>query len=109
MKALPWIIAGSAIAVALVYVVNNAPSRAYATADDDVEDAARKTSAWGTGQRLSGTGGDVMGKVKEGFGRATGDDELAGEGVADQAVGKVKDVAGQAAHAVSDTMRDLNR
>lgn len=108
MKALPWIIAGSAIAIALVYVVNNAPAPAYATGDPDVEDAARKTSAWGTKNRVTGTGGDLVGKVKEGFGRATGDDELAGEGVADQAVGKVKDVAGQAAHAVSDTIRDLN-
>ena len=109
MKALPWIIAGSAIAIALVYVVNNAPAPAYASADDDVEDAARRTSAWGTGQRLSGTGGSLVGKAKEGFGRATGNDELEGEGMADQAVGTVKDVAGKAAHAVSGTLRDLNR
>lgn len=109
MKALPWIIAGSAIAIALVYVVNNAPERSYASGDPDVEDAASKTSAWGTKNRFSGTGDDLVGRAKEGFGRATGDDELAGEGVVDQAVGSVKDVAGQAAHAVSDTMRDLNR
>jgi uncharacterized protein YjbJ (UPF0337 family) len=47
--------------------------------------------------------------VKEGFGRATGDDDLAGEGLVDQAVGAVKDGAGKAAQAVGETIHDLNR
>jgi len=109
MKVLPWIVAGVAIGAALAFVVGNAPESGYAGNDPDVEDAARKTSAWGTKQRAMGTGGSLIGKAKEGFGRATGDDEMAGKGMADQAVGTVKDVTGQAAHAVSDAFKNLNR
>jgi uncharacterized protein YjbJ (UPF0337 family) len=42
-------------------------------------------------------------------GTATGNDDLAGEGVLDQAAGKVKDAAGQLGHAVGETIHDLNR
>ena len=108
MKALPWIIAGVSLGL-LVYVVANAPSTQYAGASDDVEDAANKTSAWGTKQRVTGTGGNLVGKLKEGAGSLTGDDQLQGEGLVDQAAGAVKDAAGQAAHAVSDTLHDLNK
>lgn len=109
MKALPWIIAGVTIGAAVAFVLGNAPQPAYATGDPDAEDAARKTSAWGTGKRVGGTGDSLVGKAKEGLGNVTGDSKLQGEGVADQAVGTVKDAAGQVAHAVSDTIRDLNR
>ena len=109
MKALPWIIAGITIGAAVAFVLGNAPTPNYATGDPDVEDAARKTSAGGTGKRIGGTGDSLLGKAKQGFGNATGNDQLAGEGLVDQAAGTVKDVAGQAAHAVSDTLRDMNR
>lgn len=109
MKALPWIIAGVTMGAAIAFVLGNSPQPAYSTGDPDAEEAARKTSAWGTGKRLGGTGDSLLGKAKEGVGNLTGDNKLAGEGLADQAVGTVKDVAGQAAHAVSDTIRDLNR
>ncbi len=108
MKTLPWIIAGVSLGL-LVYVVANAPSTQYAGTSDDVEDAANKTSAWGTKQRVTGTGGNLGGKLKEGVGKLTGDDQLQGEGLVDQATGAVKDAAGQAAHAVSDTLHDLNK
>jgi uncharacterized protein YjbJ (UPF0337 family) len=50
-----------------------------------------------------------VGKLKEGAGRVTGGDQLAGEGVVDQAVGTVKDTAGQAAQALGETIHELNR
>ncbi len=109
MKALPWIIAGITLGAAVTYVLTNAPEPSYANGDPDVERAARKASAWGTGKRVGGAGSSLLGKAKEGLGRATGDDQLAGEGMVDQAAGAVKDVAGQVAHGVSDTLRDLNR
>ena len=108
MKALTWILAAAGLSV-VVYLIVNAPSPQYAGSDPDVEDAANKTSAWGTRQRLTGTGGSLLGKAKQGVGELTGDDQLAGEGVLDETVGTVKDAAGQAAHAVSDTLHDLNR
>lgn len=108
MKALPWVIAGVGVGLAAYFVLNQ-PGAQFATGNDDVEDAAGKTANWGSKQRLKGTGGGLVGKIKEGVGRATGDDQLASEGVADQAMGAVKDAAGQAAHAVADTIHNLNR
>jgi uncharacterized protein YjbJ (UPF0337 family) len=109
MKVLPWIIAGVTIGAAIAFVINNTPEPAYTTGDPDVEEAARKTSAWGSGKRIGGAGSSLLGKAKEGVGRATGDSQLAGDGLVDQAAGAVKDAAGQVAHGVSDTLRDLNR
>ena len=108
MKALPWIIAGVGVGLA-VYVIANQPGPQYATGSDDVEDAAANTALWGSKQRIKGKGGSLLGKAKEGVGRATGNDSLAGEGLVDQAVGAVKDTAGDAAHAVSETIHDLNK
>jgi uncharacterized protein YjbJ (UPF0337 family) len=108
MKALTWVIAGVGAGVA-AYIVLNQPGPRYATGDDDVEYAADRTALWGSKQRLSGTGGSLAGKVKEGIGRVTGNDQLAGEGVADQMAGAVKDTAGMAAQAVGQTIHDLNR
>ena len=108
MKSLGWIIAGVSAGL-LYYVYKNPPATSFAGGPRSVDDAADNVGNWGTKQRVKGTGGDVLGKVKEGFGTATGDDELAGEGKLDQAVGSVKDAAGQAAHAVQDTIHDLNR
>ena len=108
MRALPWIIAGVGVGLAAYFVLNQ-PGPQFATGDDDVEDAARKTANWGSEQRLKGTGRGLVGKLKEGVGRATGDDQLATEGAVDQGVGIVKDTTGQAAHAVADVIHDLNR
>ncbi len=108
MKSLPWIIAAAGIGVA-AYVIATTPQPQYAGTDPDVERAANKTGAWGAKQRISGAGSGVIGKVKEGFGKVTGDETLQGEGLLDQAAGAVKDAAGKAANAVSDTMHDLNR
>ena len=109
MKALPWIIAGVTLSAAVTFVLTNAAEPAYSTGDPDVENAARKTSVWGSKQRLGGTGSSLLGKAKEGVGNVTGDEGLASEGLVDQAAGAVKDAAGQVAHGVSDTLRDINQ
>jgi uncharacterized protein YjbJ (UPF0337 family) len=108
MKTLTWILAGAGVGLA-VYLVLNQPGPQYSTGDDDVENFADDTSLWGSKQRLGGAARGLAGKVKEGVGRVAGDDQLADEGVADQVVGSVKDTAGQVAHAVGETIHDLNR
>lgn len=106
MKALPWIIAGVAFGAA-AYFIANQPEPSYASGD--VERAANKTDLWGGKQRVKGTGGSLVGKAKEAFGNATGDQDLADEGAGDQVVGDVKDAVGKVANAASDTLRDFNR
>ena len=101
---LSWIIAGVSAGL-LYYVFKNPPSAAYATNAGDAEDAAGQIGNWGTKQRVKGTGGQLGGKLKEGFGSLTGDRETEGKGLLDQAVGTVKDTAGKAAHAVEDTVK----
>src|SRR3984885_5155041 len=108
MKGLTWLLAGVGVAIA-AYIVLNQPGPQYATGDDDVEYAADRTALWGSKQRVSGTGGRLAGRLKEGLGRATGSDQLAGEGVADQLAGAVRDTAGKVAQAAGQTIHDLNR
>ena len=108
MKVLPWMFAGAAIAGAIYVLANQTSTPEYATGSDNIEDAAHKTFGWGTKQRATGTGAKLVGKVKEGFGRATGDQDLADEGVVEQVAGSVKDATGQLAHAAAETIHDLN-
>jgi uncharacterized protein YjbJ (UPF0337 family) len=108
MKALTWVIAGVGASIA-AYIVLNQPGPRYATGDDDVEYAAGRAALWGSKQRISGIGGGLAGKLKEGIGRATGNEQLAGDGVTDQIAGAVKDTAGKAAQVAGQTIHDLNR
>ncbi len=108
MKALPWIIAAAGL-VAAAYVVANTPGPEYATGNDDIENAARRTSVWGSKNRISGSGTNLVGKLKEGFGNATGNADLANQGVVDQVAGSVKDAAGAVAQAAGQTIHDFNR
>jgi uncharacterized protein YjbJ (UPF0337 family) len=108
MKAFAWIFAGVGFGV-LAYIVLNQPGPEYATGNDDLEYAAGKTTLWGSKQRLAGTGGGLAGRAKEGLGQAIGDDQLAAEGAADQAVGAIKDTAGKAAQAAGQALHELNR
>ena len=109
MKALPWIVAGVSAGLVLAYIAMNQPAPQHEGGWDSVEDAADSTWKWGSKARVSGAGTNLGGKLKEGVGRVTGDQDLADEGVVDQAVGSVKDAAGTLAHAASDTLHDLNR
>jgi uncharacterized protein YjbJ (UPF0337 family) len=108
MKALTWVIAGVGAGIA-AYIVLNQPGPQYATGDNDVEYAAGRTTLWGSKQRISGIGGGLAGKLKEGVGRVTGDEQLAGDGVTDQIAGAVKETAGKAAQTVGQTLHELNR
>lgn len=109
MKNLSWILAGVGAGAAVAYVMLNQSKPQAATGWDSVENAARRTTEWGSKSRLSGAGSKVVGKLKEGFGRVTGDANLADEGVGDQAVGAVKSAVGTVAQAAGDTLHDLNR
>lgn len=108
MKPFTWIALGATVAT-VIYLIINSPDRGYGYSDPDVEGAAARTGVWGAKQRVSGTGDSLVGKVKEGVGRFTGNDSLAGEGAFDQATGAVKDTVGKAANTVSQTIHDLNR
>jgi uncharacterized protein YjbJ (UPF0337 family) len=109
MRPIHWIIAGVGVGAALTFLLFYEPSLQHDTGHDGVEGVADHARAWGTKKRFSGGTDSVVGKVKEAVGRATGDDDLAGEGVLDQAAGTVKDAAGQLGHAVGQTIHDLNR
>ena len=81
----------------------------YVIESDGIEKAARKTFGWGTRQRAAGTGGQVIGKLKEGLGRVSGDGDLAAVGLADQIGGAAKGAVGSVAQAAAEMMHDLKR
>lgn len=108
MKTFGWIIAGVSAGL-LYYVFKNQPAPSYNSGPHAVDDAASKVGNWGTKQRVTGTSGSLLGKAKQGIGEAAGDQDLQNEGALDQAAGTVKDAAGKAAHAVEDTIHDLNK
>lgn len=106
---LPWILAGIGAGIAATYILMNQPTAQTASGYDSVEEGAARTYGWGTKTRFSGAGRNVVGQVKEGIGRVTGRDDIADEGVVDQAAGSVKDAAGTVAQAAGETIHDLNR
>ena len=108
MKALPWIIAGAGVAAA-AYILYNTPGPEYATGSDTIEGAARNVAQWGSKRRITGKGTNVVGKVKEGFARVTGDADLADEGVGQQIAGGLEDAAGAVAQAAGKTLHEFNR
>jgi uncharacterized protein YjbJ (UPF0337 family) len=107
MKRQVWI--PLALGIVATYIFLDRRAARYTAEYDELEAAADRTDLWGSKQRIAGTGRDFLGKVKEGVGRITGDDDLAGRGVVDQIAGAVQDTAGKAANAASDTIREFNR
>jgi uncharacterized protein YjbJ (UPF0337 family) len=107
MRALPLVLAGLGLGFAAYYLLKCAGPQST-IGGDDVDTAARKIFGWGTKQRAAGTGGRMAGKLKEGLGRVTGNDELAQEGLADQASGTLRDATGAMAHAAGQTIQDLS-
>jgi len=108
MKTLAWLAAGIGVGLA-IYLVANAPGPQYATGSDNLEDAARNAAGWGTKQRATGLGSNLVGRVKEGLGNLTGNPDLATEGVGDQVEGNVREGVGKFAQAAGQTLHDLNR
>jgi uncharacterized protein YjbJ (UPF0337 family) len=90
-------------------MILNAPAPRYATGSEDVEDAARSTTGWGTKQTMKGAAGNLLGRVKESVGNLTGDDDLADQGVGDRVAGAAQKTAGKFAKAAGQTLHDLNR
>ena len=98
MKIFPWLVAGVGVGVA-AYVILSQSSVGMA-GQEDLKYAAGRSKMWGAKQGLAGTGKGMVGKVKEGVGKALEDDDLANEGVGDQLIGTVKTSAGRAANAL---------
>ncbi len=71
---------------------------------DELDELGERVGNWGTKNRITGTGGQLGGKLKQGVGKLTGDEDLQGEGMLDEGIGTVKDAAGKAAHAVRDAV-----
>ena len=108
IKTLPWIAAAAGVALA-AYFLKNLPAPQHTTGSSDVEDAARKSSVWGSKNRLSGKGNSLIGSLKEGVGRATGNKNLQNQGAVDHIGGAVQDAAGELAQSAGKTLHDLNR
>jgi uncharacterized protein YjbJ (UPF0337 family) len=108
MKALPWVLAGLGLGFVAYHFLYDARPE-YSAGSDDVGTASRKIFGWGTKQRAAGIGGRMAGKLKEGLGRVTGNDDLAEEGLADQAAGTLRDATGALAHTAGQTIEDLSR
>ncbi|WP_311272508.1 MULTISPECIES: CsbD family protein [unclassified Rhizobium] len=53
-----------------------------------------------TSDKISGTANEVAGKVKQGLGNATGNDQLRAEGAAQETKGKIQSTIGKAKDAV---------
>jgi uncharacterized protein YjbJ (UPF0337 family) len=117
---LPWLLAGIGASVATYLMfrqqegltpalaTNKGTGIGTRTGYNAVDDAADRTAAWGDKQRIAGAGSNLVGKVKEGFGRVTGNDNLAAEGTADQAAGSLRNSAGKVANAAGRALKDLN-
>jgi len=56
--------------------------------------------------RVKGSFDQVKGKVKEKVGDLTGDQKMKGEGIADQAIGKVKNMIGSAKDKIRETLKE---
>lgn len=108
MKTVAWFAAGIGIGF-VIYLIANAPGPQYATGSDTLENAARSAAGWGTRQRVTGAGADVLGRVKEGLGNLAGDADLANEGTGDRVAGQIKEGVGEFAQAAGQTLHDLNR
>ena len=63
----------------------------------------------GYDDKAENKGEELGGKLKEGAGRLTGDDEMQAEGKADQSKGKVKQGAEHAKDAVKDVKDGLTK
>ena len=103
MSKFMWILGATCLGVAgYVFFTDSFDSQDQSA--DALDEFGQSVSNWGTKNRVTGTGGQLGGKLKQGLGKLTGDDELQSEGVLDEGIGTVKDVAGKAAHAVSNAL-----
>ena len=59
--------------------------------------------------RVEGSGKNIKGKIKEGFGKLTGDSKTQAEGKMDQTEGKVQNTVGGVKDAVKDAFSDRKK
>ena len=109
MRASRLLLAGIGVGAALTYALFYDPKLQSEAGFDGVEDTADRMRRWGAKQRFRSGADTLVGRVKEGVGRIAGDDDLAGEGIGDQAVGAVKGTVGILGQAAGETIHDLNR
>ena len=109
MRASRLLLTGIGVGAALTYALFYEPALQHEAGFDGVEDTANRMRRWGTKKRFGAGVDTFVGRVKEGAGRIAGDEDLADEGVGDQAVGAVKDTVGRWGQAAGDTIHDLNR
>jgi uncharacterized protein YjbJ (UPF0337 family) len=69
--------------------------------EESMTDKLRNESAE---QELKGVGQQIKGKVQEGAGRLTGNEDLEAEGHLNQAGGKIREKAGEAGRNVADAL-----
>lgn len=106
MNKFMWILGITTLGLAAYVVFLNDSLERTSRYPVDGENVGDQIGQWGTKQRVKGKGGQIGGKFKQAVGNLTGDDELQGSGVLDEIEGAVKDVAGKAAHAVSEAAHD---
>ncbi len=110
MSKFMWILGVTCLGAAAYVLLTDQGYGTRATSGaDDLDDVSGRMGQWGTRKRAGGMGNVLGGKLKQGFGKVTGDEQTESEGYMDEAGGRIKDAAGQAAHAVSDTISDLNK
>ena len=107
MKPIHWILAGVGVGAAIIFFVLFEPSEQYEGENDGLENVAIQAKTWGTKKRFGAGANRIVGRVKEGIGRISGDEDLASSGALDQAIGAVKDTAGRVGQAVGETIHDL--
>ena len=93
MNKVLWVVTAASLGVVAYVLLNQSPTTPAA----DVEDQSGAVGRWATKKRVSGTGNQVAGKLKQGVGQAFGDDKLQDSGVVDQVKGAAQDLAGKAA------------
>lgn len=98
MNKVLWFVTSASLGVATYVLLKDSPLTAATNGNDPSGAAGR----WGTKKRVSGTGNQLGGKLKQGLGNAIGDEKLQGSGVVDQVKGAAQDLAGKAAKAVRD-------
>ncbi len=108
MKTFFWLLGAGTLGLA-AYIIFSNNQLDTARTRDGVDQAGDQVGQWGTKQRMTGTGSQLGGKLKQGIGKVTGDRTLEGSGAVDEVTGAVKDAAGRAAHAVQDTIHNLNK
>lgn len=105
---LPWIIAIATAGIAIYVVSNNSDVR-YVGTGAGVNDAADQAGAWAAKQRVEGTGSSLFGQAKQGLGKVTGNKQMQDEGMLGEAAGNIRDAAGKAAKAVTDTLHAASK